>query len=137
MAVIKETSVDTIIYMIQMKREEEKRIKGDLRQVQNELGGLYDQAKSALQGTGLELVVADALAETSAAEPKLTILEIPQLKEWDKILVKVCGESDWEEATVDVPGAFSERGFSVKEILSDGSTWVDPFNDRWHFVSRP
>ncbi len=90
MTVIKETSVDTIIYMIQMKREEEKRIKGDLRQVQNELGGLYDQAKSALQGTGLELVVADALAETSAAEPKLTILEIPQLKEWDKILLKVC-----------------------------------------------
>lgn len=136
MTIVKQASLDTIIEMIKMKREQEKEAKSALRQVENELHGLYAQARAALQGSGMDLVLTDSLAGTMVTGSKLNILKVEQLQEGDKVLVKMkYGNGEWEEATVN--SDVDDDGFGVEEDLSDGSSWVDDEDDKWQFVSRP
>lgn len=135
MAIVKQTSLDTIIEMIKMKREQEKEAKSALRQVESELHGLYAQARAALQGSGMDLVLTEGLAGTVVTGPNLNITDFEQLLPGDKVQVRVkFGDGTWEKAIVMF---VEEYGFGVRDTLSDDSNFVDSEDDEWQFISRP
>lgn len=130
-----ETSLDKIITLIKIKRIQEKEIRNDLRQVQNELDGLCAQARAALQGSGMDLILTGELATTVVTSPKLNITDFEELLPGDKVKVKVkFGNCLWEEAVVTYT---EEYGFGVEDDLSDDSDFVDTEDDEWEFISRP
>lgn len=137
MAIIKETSLDTIIHLIKEKHEQKKQVEKAAKQIDEELQALYSQARSALDGTGMALVVMDSFAGTVVTGPKLAITKIEDLRVGDKVRVKAkFGVGEWQTCTVEEieeDGA----GFGVVERLSDGWFWVDTDDDQWEFVSRP
>jgi hypothetical protein len=132
------TSLDTIITLIKVTLEDKKVAEGHLQAIDTRLKALYDQARAALEGTGLSLVLMDTFADSTVQN--ITITRCEELQDGDTVKVKVAewwgGSGKWQACRVS--GAdIDEDGFSVYETLSDDSSYVDAGTDEWEFVSRP
>jgi len=135
------TSLDTIITLIKVTLDDKKIAEGRLQSIDTRLEALYEQARAALQGTGMQLVVESGTVKTN----NLNITDWRELKAGDVIRVKVsCKESDsgqeWETRTVDILEDSDFDGnltIRVDRPLADDSFWVSIAQDKWEFVSRP
>ena len=134
------TSLDTIITLIKLTLDDKKVAEGRLQSVDTRLEALYEQARAALNGTGMQLVVEGGSVKTN----NLNITDWRDLKIGDQIRVMVdlgdVDEQDWEQRFIilledqDFPGNLTIR---VDRPLADGSSWVSVQDDKWEFISRP
>lgn len=136
------TSLDTIITLIKVAMHDKKITEGQLKCIDTRLESLYEQARAALEGTGMQLVVEGGTVKTN----NLDITDWRELKVGDQIRVKVDlaegvdDEQEWETRTVSKLEdlTFTENlTIKVDRPLADGSTWVSIEDDKWEFISRP
>lgn len=132
------TNLDMIISLIKTKREELEQVNKVVDTLQSELKGLYAQAKAALEGTGMDLVVHTG---TVVTKEEMNITDWKQLRVGDIIRVRVANhdynDDDWDVRQVRYLEKDGVIPIQVDEELSDGSVWVYVTDDQWEFVSRP
>lgn len=134
------TSLDTIIRLIKGKTQYKGEIENELLSIEKELTALHDQARSALDGTGLSLVALVNTVEDTNQKLSLEIKSWRDLKVGDTIRVKISGDEEFVLRTIDLLEDHDYTGYMsirVEEELPDGSCWVDISCDKWEFVSRP
>ncbi len=134
------TSLDTIIRLIKGKTQYKGEIENELLSIEKELTALHDQARSALDGTGLSLVALVNTVEDTNQKPSLEINSWRDLKVGDTIRVKIKGEEEFVVRTIELLEDYSyteDLPFRVEEELPDGCHWIDISCDKWEFVSRP
>lgn len=136
------TSLDKIISLIKLTTQNRKEAQLTLDSLDRHLHSLQEQARAALEGTGLKLTIAgegNAVKELYSTT-ELTITDWWALMPGDIIQVKVSGQDEWEQAEVEyVEGKDYQGSIVIRTVdeLSDSCVWVDEDYDDWEFVSRP
>jgi len=134
------TSLDTIITLIKVTLEDKKVAEGRLQSIDTRLEALYEQARAALKGTGMQLVVEGDSVKTN----NLNITDWRELKVGDEIRVMVdlgdVDEQDWEQRFIILlEDQYFDGNLTIRvdRPLADGSSWVSVQDDKWEFISRP
>lgn len=134
------TSLDTIITLIKVTLDDKKVAEGRLQSIDTRLEALYEQARAALQGTGMQLVVEGGTVKTN----NLNITDWRDLKVGDEIRVMVdlgdVDEQDWEQRFIILlEDQYFDGNLTIRvdRPLADGSSWVSVQDDKWEFISRP
>lgn len=121
------TSLDTIIRLIKDKTQYKGQIENELLSVEKELTALHDQARSALDGTGLSLVALVNTVEDTNQKPSLEIKTWRDLKVGDTIRVKTSDEEEYKLYIVDElehPNYLYSRVIRVDQELSHGADLI-------------